>query len=418
MKTPFDVQTAPLEGRNLIEAAAGTGKTWSIEHLFVRLVLEKSIEVDRILVVTFTEAATDELRERIRARLAAARENVRGAAAIRIERAVSDFDRAAIYTIHGFCQRVLREHAFETGNSFSTELVPDPAELLREVAEDYWRRVMVAAPPQAAAYVLDTLKGPPTLLDLLRHTGAATYRIHPEPEPVTFSSLTRYREAFDRLRTLWTADGAEALKCLADPCLHAGTYGRCDLETGKSRTAKLRELKDALETVLDAGSAEIVSLTGIKNLCTDTICVRTKKGMTAPRHPIFDACQELCRAAEALKAELAAYLRRIKFDFLTYAHAELARSKRERNLQSFDDLLVRLRDALAGPQGGALATEVRGRYRAVLVDEFQDTDGIQFGIFETLFNRAHGCLFWIGDPKQAIYGFRGADIFAYLRAAD
>jgi exodeoxyribonuclease V beta subunit len=156
----------------------------------------------------------------------------------------------------------------------------------------------------------------------------------------------------------------------------------------------------------------------LKDLCADTIALRTKKGMTAPRHPVFDECRQLCAAAQELAAELAAYLRYVKADFLRYAQAELARRKRERNLQSFDDLLVRLRDALDGPGGDALAAGVRGRFRAVLVDEFQDTDGIQFAIFERLFHRAHGCLFWIGDPKQAIYGFRGADIFAYLRAAD
>ena len=77
-----------------------------------------------------------------------------------------------------------------------------------------------------------------------------------------------------------------------------------------------------------------------------------------------------------------------------------------------------MHDTLKGPRGTALAAAVRRRFRAVLVDEFQDTDDVQYAIFETLFSRADGCLFWIGDPKQAIYGFRGADIFAYLRAAD
>ena len=415
---PFDVQTAPLAGRNLIEAAAGTGKTWSIERLFVRLVVEQGCRVDEILVVTFTEAATEELRDRVRKCLLEARSGAEGVAADRIDRALADFDRAAICTIHGFCQRVLREHAFETGSTFSTVLVPDPSALLREVAEDYWRTVMEAAPPEAAAYVLDILKGPSALLEFLRRIGTPAYRIHPDPERVEFSALAQYRAAVDRLRTLWGFDGPEALKLLADPCLHASTYGKCDADGGRDRAAKLRELQKALEAVLDTGSAELRPVAGIKNLCTDTIVRRTKKGMAAPRHPVFDGCQELYAAAGNLDAELAAYLRRIKADFLRYAHSELARRKRERNLQSFDDLLVRLRDALEGPRGNALAAGVRGRFRAVLVDEFQDTDGIQYAIFETIFGRADGCLFWIGDPKQAIYGFRGADIFAYLRAAD
>ncbi|HSV91569.1 MAG TPA: UvrD-helicase domain-containing protein, partial [Desulfobacterales bacterium] len=418
MMIPFDVQTAPLAGRNLIEAAAGTGKTWSIERLFVRLVAEQGCRVEEILVVTFTEAATEELRDRVRKCLLEACSSAQGRAAVRLDRALADFDRAAIYTIHGFCQRVLREHAFETGSAFSTVLVPDPSALLREVAEDYWRMTMEAAEPEAVAYLLDNLKGPSALLAFLRRIGTPTYRIHPEPALMDLAALAEYRAALDRLRALWVSDGPEAMKRLADPCLNAGTYGTCDSDGGKSRDATLRELKRALEAVLDTASTELRPVAGIRNLCTDTIVRRTRKGKPAPRHPVFDGCQELYTAAGRVDAELAAFLKRIKADFLRYAHSELSRRKRERNLQSFDDLLVRLRDALEGPRGTVLAAEVRGRFRAVLVDEFQDTDGIQYAIFETIFGRADGCLFWIGDPKQAIYGFRGADIFAYLRAAD
>ena len=423
---PFDVHRVPLAGRNLIEAAAGTGKTWSIEQLFVRLIMEQGCRVEEILTVTFTQAATDELRGRIHARLLQARQEVRGESAgggdrerraARVERALADFDRAAIYTIHGFCQRVLREHAFETGGSFSAELIPDPSALLREVAEDYWRTVTADAPPEAVAWLLETLAGPSGLLSFLARVKAPVYRVAPEPEAVEFTALEAYRRALETLRGLWAAQGDAALRLLADPGLHAGTYGSCEPGARKTREGKLRELRAAVESLLAPGSAGGSQAEGIKDLCTDTILVRTKKGKTAPRHPLFDCCAELRAAARALEVELTRYLRHVKAKFLDVARTGLARRKSERNLLSFDDLLSRLHRTLTGPQGTALAAALRRRFRAVLVDEFQDTDELQYAIFETVFGRSDSCLFWIGDPKQAIYGFRGADIFAYLRAA-
>ena len=147
--TPLEVERAPLNGTTLIEANAGTGKTWTITALYVRLLLEAALTVDRILVVTFTEAATAELRDRIRARLAATRCAIeRGAsdgdpliegflerlpdrrnAILRLESALRNFDQAPIHTIHGFCQRVLADRAFESAMPFRTELVPDQSEL-------------------------------------------------------------------------------------------------------------------------------------------------------------------------------------------------------------------------------------------------------------------------------------------------
>jgi exodeoxyribonuclease V beta subunit len=426
--TPFDVKTAPLKGRNLIEAAAGTGKTWSIEHLFVRLVLEQGCRVDEILVVTFTEAATDELRDRIRRRLIESRQSASNLARSGtagpsvdfngIDGAIADFDRAAIYTIHGFCHRVLREHAFETGSSFSTELIPDQAAILREVAEDYWRGAIAAAEPEVAGFLIRQLGGPPGLLSLLEKVKPPIYRVRPEAEVVRFRELTRYRQAFAGLGEVWANEGEAAMQVLLDAtCLDAKVFGSCKPGSSITREDKVRRLREAVEALLATGPAN-VSTTGIDNLCTTTIAAKTHKGKSAPRHPVFDRCEDLCAASRALDAELQRCLTQIKIGFLKFAREQTARRKRARNLQSFDDLLLSLHAALRGRGGEALAAAVRSRFRAVLVDEFQDTDDVQYALFENLFIRADGCLFWIGDPKQAIYGFRGADIFAYLRAAE
>ena len=161
--------TAPLEGASLIEASAGTGKTWTIAGLFVRLVVEAGLSVEKILAVTFTRAATAELRERIRRKLQDTLETLQGRPALdpyclalarrlpdpglaiaRLTAALRGFDDAPIYTIHGYCQRVLGDRAFSTGMPFDSEVLPSVDELLVEVVQDYWR-TRVALPVQGDA---------------------------------------------------------------------------------------------------------------------------------------------------------------------------------------------------------------------------------------------------------------------------
>ncbi|MGQ0593782.1 MAG: UvrD-helicase domain-containing protein, partial [Gammaproteobacteria bacterium] len=157
----------PLTGVQLIEASAGTGKTWTLSGIFLRLVVETDVAVGGILAVTFTRAATAELRERIRGRLGAmldllegrgtddglcallaARLTDTGRARLKLRAALYGFDDAALYTIHGFCQRVLRDQAFASVMPFETEVLADAGELLDAVVADFWRR-QVASPPIA-----------------------------------------------------------------------------------------------------------------------------------------------------------------------------------------------------------------------------------------------------------------------------
>ena len=156
---PFDLLNADLSGTQLIEASAGTGKTYTIAGIYLRLIIEKALAVEQILVVTFTKTATEELKDRIYTKLDQARQGVesgfstddmvnalvhritsRQQALQRLEAALADFDRAAIFTIHGFCQRLLTEFAFETGSLYEMELIADPAPIINEVAEDFWRQ--------------------------------------------------------------------------------------------------------------------------------------------------------------------------------------------------------------------------------------------------------------------------------------
>ena len=169
----FDPINTLLKGTNLIEASAGTGKTYTIAGIFLRLIIEERLAVDQILVVTFTKAATEELKERIRNKLLTAKSaflNEGGnddfmdalvkkydnpaLAVQRIQDAVIDFDNAAIFTIHGFCQRVLHENAFETQSLFDTELVTDSLGFSQEVVDDFWRKHFYSLPPQLLSYIL------------------------------------------------------------------------------------------------------------------------------------------------------------------------------------------------------------------------------------------------------------------------
>ena len=317
----FVLLHTPLAGRNLIEASAGTGKTFTIAGVYLRLVLELRLGVDEILVVTFTEAATKELRERIRNRLKEAElafelgesaDRLLGGLLQKIPdhaeagrllaAAVRSFDEAAIFTIHGFCQRMLQENPFESGSLCDTELMKDQGTILREIARDHWRINCYRAPGERIAAAMAAGISPASLLGMAGKIGGDPFaRVIPD--------------------------------------------------------------------------------------------------------------------APADSTEIGDWLLTLRRSFFDYLAAELPKRKRQENLRSFDDLLLDLHAALARPDS-ALPRLVRERYQAALIDEFQDTDPTQFAIFDAIYPATlpHP-FFLIGDPKQAIYSFRGADIFAYLGAA-
>ncbi len=192
MMKPFDIISTPLQGANIIEASAGTGKTHAIAGLFLRLILEQELLIKEILVVTFTEAATEELRDRIRKRLKDAldvltgvyqtpsgdvllekladryRDNARSIDSL--SNALTDFDEAAIYTIHGFCQRMLRENAFESNALFDTELVADQTALLQVLVDDFWRKHFYTAAPIFIQYAVSKKYSPDMYMELIKRT--------------------------------------------------------------------------------------------------------------------------------------------------------------------------------------------------------------------------------------------------------
>jgi exodeoxyribonuclease V beta subunit len=219
---PFDLLHTPLEGICLIEASAGTGKTYNIEGLFIRLILELQLQVDQILVLTFTNAATEELKDRIRNKLVQTKDAfVIGASddplikilvdknpdpvasTQRIHDAVIDFDKAAIFTIHGFCQRILYEHAFETRHLFDTELVTDQSSLIREVVNDFWRKIFYPAPPEFISFTLSRISGPDYFSQLLNKVKTTDVNIVPNVSIPSLNALSSFRESLDILKAAW-----------------------------------------------------------------------------------------------------------------------------------------------------------------------------------------------------------------------
>ena len=435
---PLDPRHLPLQGIRLIEASAGTGKTWTLAALYVRLVLGHGGQPPQlpaqILVVTFTRAATAELRERIRERLATA------AAAFRAQQEPDDFlkgliaeypdpinravaarqldlaaqwmDEAAVYTIHGWCQRMLAQHAFE--GSESAEAIADEHARLAEAVRDYWRCFYAGLDNADAASIAALWRDPQSLQrvvkSLLRQP-AHHLRVNAQPLPAIddLASALHRREAPRRnaeqtARALWSAD-ADAVEQM----LRTAVQTRA-LKNNIYKPDNLdREMAD-LRAWLGGAEADRTLLARYTQEKLDN---STSKNGAATTHPAFAAVQALIDAWEA-EPPLAPLLLAHAVPWIA---ARVEHIRERQATPSFDDMLQQLDTALSGPHGSQLAETIATQYPLALIDEFQDTDPLQWRIFQRIYaNRSNTGLLLIGDPKQAIYGFRGADIHTYLNA--
>ncbi|TDN70621.1 exodeoxyribonuclease V subunit beta [Paraburkholderia sp. BL10I2N1] len=434
----LDVFACPLDGVNQIEASAGTGKTWNICALYVRLLLEKNFNADQILVVTFTKAATAELHERIRGRLTELQRAIetdddggdpfiaqlfettlapeggidRQAAAKVVRRALRTFDQAAIHTIHAFCQRALQEAPFAAAMPFAFEMEADDASLRFELAADFWReRVepVAAAHPAFAAWLVAKGAGPASLdQQLARRLKKPLAQLRwGGTDAAKTGGTADTQTRFDTARELWRAE-RDAIASL--------------LEESQDRLSKTSHKPDALSAAIAAWTAYFAGDDAhapppreALKLTASALKKATKVKFEPPEHPFFALADELAAAVVAAEAAQRARWLMLVQTWLETAPAELAARKRTRRVVSFDDLLSNLYQALTAHSW--LADALRARYPAALIDEFQDTDPLQFAIFDRIFAPA-GPLFLVGDPKQAIYSFRAADLHTYLAARD
>ncbi|CAA9890182.1 RecBCD enzyme subunit RecB [Candidatus Methylobacter favarea] len=429
----FDpLQTELLKGINLLEASAGTGKTHTIAMLVLRFVVEQDLAIDKLLIVTFTKAAMEELKERVRSKLTEAGMALQGHTA-RVDSAIIDWlahldidtqlvrhrlksalltiDQAGIFTIHGFCQRVLREHALESGQLFDMELTGDLSLVKQACADDFWRQQVYNRPLREAAVLTADYKTPGDLLASIDCIGAPV-SVYPDCKSLD--------EELKQLQQL-----TELAKNALDDCAGALLAGFADqkFKPGYSRSFDLHYC--SLRNWLHGHSA--------LPPCAEALALLTLNGLMEALHGSkFKA--DKTRTCEQRKADylaelalttepfdsLAKALKHITVVFRRTLLETLRKDLNSRLLQqnalSFDHLISRLAEALQGKKGALLTTELQQRFRVALIDEFQDTDESQWFIFSTLFAAPSHYLYLIGDPKQAIYKFRGADIYSYLAA--
>ena len=432
----FHVAQLPLppQGTHLVEASAGTGKTYSIAALFTRLVVLEGWAPENILVVTFTEAATAELKNRLRARLGevlaalqsgetpadeflqhllaeALAKQERSKLILQLQAALSGFDTAAIYTIHGFCLRVLGDYAFLCGVPFELETGPADTAARLVAAQDFWRE-HVADHPQNARIAARFGITPASVLAEFSGSLKRAFLDYRLPENRLPQIQKGLHAAWHKLQR--NVEEIEAVYHRIKPQLHGGTFN-----------ASIDTLFTELRQAVQEGLAQPVLSKPDKLLCFEENALRNRirKNQHIEEADIA-ALQPLAvlgrRLAEIGEAEQEAAIR-LKLECLGYLKTRLAEDKRRSPRRDYDDLLIDVHAALSNPdhpeQAEALAQALAAKWRVALIDEFQDTDPLQYAIFHTAFIRQGVPVFLVGDPKQAIYGFRGADIHAYLAAA-
>ncbi|WP_269531449.1 exodeoxyribonuclease V subunit beta [Chitinimonas sp. BJYL2] len=428
----FDLLTARLNGLQLIEASAGTGKTWTIAALYLRLVLEARLTPEQILVVTFTRAATSELRGRIRARLAELADALDGrpadalcAALIadlsaearadarqRLRAAVSGFDAAAIYTIHGFCQRALGEHALLAGLELGSELITDDADLLQSAFDQAYKQLLASADAGLLDWLVRRGETPDSWCKALSpYLGQPWLQIVAPEAGAVSAAQTGFDAAFAAAQSQWQTDALDDLRARIAAKHFNGQKVRSDwVETSLGRWQRWLAGPSTIEPP-DKYDEKSLRRVGMAQL---NEALKTPADLP----PLWQALDTLLDARTQLLALRQAQIAALQAQVLREVGTTLAAGKQRRGVMSFNDLLLSLAAALNGEHGPALASKLGERYRAALIDEFQDTDPLQFTVFERIFVDQAAPTFLVGDPKQAIYSFRGADLYAYLDARE
>lgn len=441
-------------GTYLIEASAGTGKTFGIASLFTRLILLKNIKIDKIAVLTFTKAATAELKTRLRSRLVAVRSFLENnqptedkflqdllAKAQEIDKtellkrtkiALNDFDQAGIYTIHAFCRSILNENAFDCGVPFALEMqsTNDNNELKQTLAEDFWRKYI--ANNKTAAFICFNEKiTPEKILEEIK-----SYISQPKlnKEHISFeeciAEIEKTQEKLFRLPEIKVDDillteiqqhfnnekDLSLWQSLKQRILTRGTNEieikfwqiYPNLNGNKYQKSTLVNIFNNLQKI-------------IKNYSFNIEKIEEKSSLFIKENLIFKANKKIDNLSQfecfnLIDEYISAYnnfINNLGFFLLDYLDKEITQSKKSSNKRGFNDLLLDVYSALDNKQ---LPERLSKKYDVLIVDEFQDTDALQYAIFKQAFIDKGKSVFLVGDPKQAIYRFRGADIYAYLNA--
>ena len=456
---PLNPITLPLNQISLIEASAGTGKTYTIGSLYLRLLLKagennfsRPLNVEEILVVTFTEMATEELKKKIRERITDAIDKLTAfvetkdkssfkndefltalchdldifEAIHRLKLAEQNMDLAAIYTIHGFCRRMLMQYAFHSGIHFNLELIKDQSDLLVRFANEFWREHFYPLPFEMADFIANELKSPDYVLSLLESDLGKNLIVDLENQQALSISITEFLHQYlgeyfkdiKALKRFWLESAGKISELITEEL-------NKDYEKGKPKSLSRRSynmsrLAKWIEQVsIWANNPRdyLLNETLVSYFTQSALSKKSEEGSSPFIAPIFTELEE--RANALISPDL---LRRIiLYHYRQGLQQKLLDYKLNHQEKSFDDLLRLLCEALQGAQGDELAEMIRFQYPFAMIDEFQDTDSQQYAIFSKIYRdnpEKNTGFIMIGDPKQAIYRFRGADIFTYLKASD
>ncbi|HHF4394858.1 TPA: exodeoxyribonuclease V subunit beta [Haemophilus influenzae] len=467
-RIPLNPITLPLNQISLIEASAGTGKTYTIGSLYLRLLLKagennfsRPLNVEEILVVTFTEMATEELKKKIRERITDAIDKLIAFAETqdksafkndefltalchdldifeaihRLKLAEQNMDLAAIYTIHGFCRRMLMQYAFHSGIHFNLELIKDQSDLLVRFANEFWREHFYPLDFESANFIATELVSPAKVLSLLKADLGKDLQVEIENKqalsvPIQIflpQYLGGYQKALNELKAFWLESADEISAIITNELVK--DYPKDQLKSLNRKKYQVKRLGDWINKInqwsnnprdyqINTTLKDYFLQSSIEKNCEEsTDKNKDKKPATPFYSPIF---AELEKRVNALmtpdllsKLTLYHYRQGLQQKLLDY--------KLNHQEKSFDDLLRLLCEALQGAQGDELAEMIRFQYPFAMIDEFQDTDSQQYAIFSKIYRdnpEKNTGFIMIGDPKQAIYRFRGADIFTYLKASD
>lgn len=445
----LDVDSFPLVGRSLIEASAGTGKTYTISALYNRIITghnSQRLGCDKILLVTFTDAATEELRGRIRQRIQDSFTDVlrllndqpaidKNLAGYIKEIAVAQnqdqqslllelknwlqtnlnlMDESSIFTIHGFCGKMLKRFAFDSGVMFSAELSLGSDSYLLQACEDIWRNVAYSLDFEQSKQLLSVHNSPDSLFKKVRsRINRSDITILPASSQQSFSTVWQaLNKSFKQAQVIAeNSSGNDIFDLIQSSSLDKRSYSKKHLPNW---------IEHAYQYLAEDNAANIPD-TAVR-LTPEHMAEKSKDGVL-PSHPLFDALAELWQ----LKKDLTSILNNAWLEDIKTRYFEILE---QAGILTADDLLRLLSQALSSDFGEILAEQIRTLYPVAMIDEFQDTDPIQYGIFnkiypqnntddtaeDTVAESSQHALIMIGDPKQAIYAFRGADIFTYIKA--
>ena len=411
---------ATSKGVTLIEASAGTGKTYTLCRIILRLIISENIPIDRILAITFTQVATEELNSRIRNLLRDSLEQIESrsitdeslqnileqssieasVAGQRLNNSLQLFDEATISTIHGFCKRCLETLSLDSGVPFDAALEPIDDDLVSQLRDEFIRIHILERSYILTLAYHSTPRYSTKFKTVAKESASHPYaRIRPKPQTVDYGL---FDTAF--------ADIQNGVESLLDRAVEL-------IPSLKANSRFANRLSKPLETNQLASLAHrkrplVEDLKLLEDLSLSSWLRAIKKA-----HKDLDP-PEVCRDIDLFLAQIGNAIDGLVWEYREWLFRLLSQEKERRNIISFNDLIHLLHKTLRSDADASLSDLIRNKYDAALVDEFQDTDPIQYEIIQHLFGDGSKFLFYIGDPKQAIYRFRGADIFAYFQATE